>query len=460
MLLNIDFLRSDYVGPQNGSTLTPNIDNFFRDGLVFKNIYSPSGSTYRGNLSVFTATNPFFYNLDVKTFESLRSQPGFRYWKEIYTSQKTLAEYMKSAGYHTAMLNKGTRSGKATMLDRGYDSYKQFPMRILIEDQIKDLFTQIENIQEPYFIHFHAIPTRLHRAYYPQHRQRVKDKHIIYAPYNLGDDPYGYKVIRNHGATKYHQRRAEHTIYRQQLEYADEQLKRIFDFISNRLENTVVILTSTHGTQIGDKDIYASNGVSYESNIRVPLMIKIPGKKFNSTIDDRLSLLGLVPGILKLVGLPHDTMDGMNLLSVLDGKQDYTRPFIAGHNDKDSYLIQGDWKLFVRSVTHRTLFKLQDGMASGNDIYRKKRMTALNIESSVNHGFDLNIERKTENYLFIKKKQEIPELYNLREDPLEERNLVKKYPAKSEELLKLLHHYRQQAKNKIDSLNLEQADAR
>ena len=179
LMLNIDFLRSDYVVLHNDSTLTPNIDDFFREGLIFKNIYSPSGSTYRGNLSVFTATNPFLYSLDVKTFELLRGKPEFRYWKEIYTSQMTLAERMQSAGYHTAMLNKGTRSGKGTILNRGYDTYKQFPMRVLIEDQIDHLFTQIKNIPEPFFIHFHAIPTRLHRAYFPQHRQRIKDKNII-----------------------------------------------------------------------------------------------------------------------------------------------------------------------------------------------------------------------------------------------------------------------------------------
>ncbi|MDB4304038.1 sulfatase-like hydrolase/transferase, partial [Desulfosarcina sp.] len=200
LMLNIDFLRSDYVGSHNGNSLTPNIDKFFREGLIFENIYSPSGSTYRGNLSVFTATNPFFYHLDVKTFESLRSKPGFRHWKNIYTSQTTLAEHMQAAGYHTAMSNKGTRSGKGSMLERGYNTYRQFPIRVLIEDQIEHLFELLESTPEPYFIHFHAVPTRLHRAFYPLHRKRVEDKDIIYIPYEFNNKPYGYKIIRNQGA--------------------------------------------------------------------------------------------------------------------------------------------------------------------------------------------------------------------------------------------------------------------
>ncbi|GMR06226.1 MAG: hypothetical protein BMS9Abin25_0811 [Gammaproteobacteria bacterium] len=454
LMLNIDFLRSDYVGPENDNSLTPNIDKFFSEGLIFKNIYSPSGSTYRGNLSVFTATNPFFYNLDVNTFEVLRAKPGFEHWRNIYTSQTTLAEHLRAAGYHTVMLNKGTRSGQRTMLDRGYSTYKQFPLQILIEDQINFLLKVLEKTPEPFFIHLHAIPTRLHRAFYPLLRQRVKDDDIAYFPYKLNSKPYGYKVIRNRGVSEYRQRQAEHTIYRQQLEYADEQLKRIFDYVSSRKDNTVVILVSTHGTQIGDKGVFASNGVSFESSVRVPLMIRIPGKKFDRTIEDRLSLLDLVPSILKLLDLPNSKDDGHNLLSMAGDKNDYRRPFIAGHNDKDSYIIKDNWKLFLKSETVRSLHKLQNGKPVGNNIYIRNRLVSLNLEHSENQGFDLNIQRQTKDLLFSKTTLETPELYNLATDPLEKTNLASQYPQITSELLALLHQYRQQAKLKIDLLNL------
>ena len=455
LLLNIDFLRSDYVGPENDNALTPNIDNFFRDGLIFKNIYSPSGSTYRGNLSVFTATNPFFYNLDVKTFEALRRKPGFEYWRNIYTSQTTLAEQLMATGYHTVMLNKGTRSGKPTMLDRGYNTYKQFPLQLLIEDQIDHLFEVLKTTPEPFFIHFHAIPTRLHRAFYPQRRQRVENDDILYFPYKLNGKPYGYKIIRNHGATESRQRHAEHTIYRQQLKYADEQLKRVFDYISTRHDNTIVILVSTHGTQIGDKSIYASNGVSYESNIRVPLMIRVPGKTFSRTIDDRLSLLDFVPSLLKLVDFPDGKNNENSFLFMNSDQRDYSRPFIAGHNDKDSYIIKDNWKLFIKTNTVRSLHKLQNGNPVGDNVYNRNRMISLNMESSVSQGFDLNIKRQTKDYIFIKNTIESPELYNLLEDPMENNNLASKYPKITDELLALLHQYRQQARLKIDQLKIK-----
>ncbi|MCK5361143.1 MAG: sulfatase-like hydrolase/transferase [Gammaproteobacteria bacterium] len=455
LLLNIDFLRSDYVGSHSGSSLTPNIDNFFTEGLVYRNIYSPSGSTYRGNLSVFTATNPFFYHLDVKTFESLRSKPGFRHWKNIYTSQTTLAEHMQAAGYYTAMSNKGTRSGKRTMLGRGYNTYRQFPIRVLIEDQIDHLVELLESTPEPYFIHFHAVPTRLHRAFYPRDREQIKDKNIIYIPYKFDNKNYGYKIIRNHGATKEEQRQAEHTIYRQQLKYADEQLKRIFDNLSGRMENTIVILVSTHGTQIGDKGIFASNGVSYESNIRVPLMIRLPGTRINKVVNDRLSLIDLVPSILKLLNLPIDMTERNDFFSMHTNDRHYQRPFIAGHNDKDSYIIRGDWKLFLKTSTERKLYRLLDGKISGGNIYNRNKMLALKMETSVNQGFDLNIELQENGYLFSKRTLETPELYKLSQDPLENNNLAAGNPQITNELTDLLHQYQQEAKSKIDDLNLD-----
>jgi arylsulfatase A-like enzyme len=453
LLLNIDFLRSDYVGPLKNKPLTPNIDKFFQGGMIFKNIYSPSGSTYRGNLSVFTATNPFFYNLDVKTFETLRSKNEFKRWRNIYSSQTTLAEKMQSAGYHTVMLNKGTRSGKRTMLDRGYTKYKQFPLRTLIEDQIDHLLKELDSAPKPFFIHLHAVPTRLHRAFYPQKRQRVVNEDILYFPYQLKGKPYGYKVIRNQAASAQRQRQAEHTIYQQQLKYADDQLKRIFDYMSNKMDDTVVILVSTHGTQIGDKGVYASNGVSYESNIRVPLMIRIPGITFSSTIDARLSLLDLMPSILKLLDFPDSHENTDNLLTMADNKSSYHRPFIAGHNDKDSYIIKDNWKLFLKTETTRSLHKLQNGEPVGDNIFKRNRLISLNLEFSENQGFDLNIKRQSKNLLFNKTTLETPELYNLSKDPLEKTNLASQYPQKTSELLALLQQYRLQAKIKIDQLN-------
>lgn len=452
LLLNLDFLRSDYVNPDNKDSLAPNIDSFFQHSLRFNNIYSPSGSTYRGNLSVFTATNPFFYNLDVKTFEALRSRTDFEYWRKIHTSQTSLAEYLQSAGYHTVMLNKGTRSGKRTMLDRGFNEYIQFPINMLIEDEIDQLFKVLDKSEEPFFIHLHAIPTRLHRAFYPYQRKRVENKNILYFPYQRDGKSYGYKVIRNHAAGTEQERQAEHLIYQQQLKYADEQLKRIFDHIQGIMDNTIVILVSTHGTQIGDKGVFASNGVSYESNIRVPLMIRVPGLSFSQPIDKRLSLLDFVPSILELAGLPHDYQDGSSLLSLGKPESTYKRTFIAGENDKDSYIIQNDWKLFLKKDIHRSLYRVNDGKKYGEDIYKHNKLIALNLETSVNQGFDLNIEKKTNNYIFIKTTSQRPELYNLREDPLEENNLAEIFPDITIKLTNLLDQYRYQAKSKIGLL--------
>jgi arylsulfatase A-like enzyme len=165
-------------------------------------------------------------------------------------------------------------------------------------------------------------------------------------------------------------------------------------------ENTVVIYLTDNGwIQSVDKPQYAprSKRSPHEGGIRTPVMIRWPGKIEPRRDDNTLvSSLDIAPTILAACGLkPTPEMMGINLLPVAASKspeRDTLVGEIFEHDIPDidraepglmyRWAISGDWKL-IQSA---------DG---------KER-----------------------------------ELYNLRDDPTEEKDLIAREPARAEELAK------------------------
>ena len=303
VFLNFDFFRADYIGLLSGRNLTPNIDRFFRNGIIFENVSSPAGSSYRGNLAVLTATEPHIYGLDVESFHSMKSGNMLGPWKRVFTGNSTIAQVLSEHGYQTINLNKGVRSGRGTFLDRGFDQYRQFRLGRVIEDLIPPLKNSLSTSRMPFFILFHPVPTRLHRAFYPLDRPRIIDDDIIYKEYEIDNKPYGYKVLRSRKSNLEGQRTAEHEIYAQQLVYADDEIADVFPLLSEMAHNSIIVLYSNHGTQLGDKGIFASNGVSYQSSVHVPLLIRHPSVDKPIRIKTLVSLIDFVPTVYEFLGV-------------------------------------------------------------------------------------------------------------------------------------------------------------
>ncbi|MDH3377679.1 MAG: sulfatase-like hydrolase/transferase [Gammaproteobacteria bacterium] len=448
LFLNLDFLRSDYTGLISDSKHTPNIDRFFKNSIIFENAFSPAGSSYRGNLAVLTATDAHIYGVDVQSFHLLKARKQLGPWKKIYTYHKTIAQVLSRHGYRTVNLNKGTRSGRGTFLDRGFDEYQQFHIRLTIEDLLPPLETHIRSTQKPFFILFHAVPTRLHRAFYPLNRDRILDKHIIYQEYSIQNRPYGYKVIRDRSASPQIQRETEHKIYMQQLKYADDTLSKPFDMLREFERNTIIVLYSNHGTQIGDKGIYASNGVSYQSSVRVPLMIKHPKVKTPMRIATTISLVDLVPTIYEMLGVfkpGHST--GQSLIPLINGEE-YYKDYIVGKNDPDEYILSGKWKLIIRYHKERRLYNLKVDPLGREDLSEKRKLIARRMEYQSVMDLDESKTIVNDEWKLILTQKKNLELYDLDADPDESTNVAADYPEVTRTLEDKLIEFKHQARQR------------
>lgn len=91
--------------------------------------------------------------------------------------------------------------------------------------------------------------------------------------------------------------------------------------------NTIVVLTSDHGFNIGEKE-WLFKGSPWEESLRVPLIIRAPGltKPGSAVSHIPVSLIDLYPTLVDLCGLPTDNrmnhegafLDGYSLRSLIE----------------------------------------------------------------------------------------------------------------------------------------------
>jgi arylsulfatase A-like enzyme len=124
--------------------------------------------------------------------------------------------------------------------------------------------------------------------------------------------------------------------YDYEIAIDDQWIGKIFDELerTHLADHTVVVLVSDHGEAFGTHSAYGTRAffhgqTLYEEILRVPLMIRIPGIA-PSTRDDLVSLLDLAPTIVDTLGLAIPTsFDGRSLLPLLRGHTLEARPVLA-----------------------------------------------------------------------------------------------------------------------------------
>jgi len=85
-------------------------------------------------------------------------------------------------------------------------------------------------------------------------------------------------------------------------------------------DNTIVIFTSDHGFHLGEHRFWMKVSV-HEESARVPMIIKVPGKK-PAVCHSFTELLDLYPTVAELAGLEHsEHLQGKSLVKTLDNPE-------------------------------------------------------------------------------------------------------------------------------------------
>ncbi|SHE81802.1 Arylsulfatase A [Mariniphaga anaerophila] len=105
------------------------------------------------------------------------------------------------------------------------------------------------------------------------------------------------------------------------ISFVDDQIGRVLKALENSryAENTIIVLWSDHGQNLGEKKHWRKMCL-WEESTRVPLCILVPGNKANGQVcDEPVSLLDIYPTLANLCNLPvPEHLDGQNLQPLLE----------------------------------------------------------------------------------------------------------------------------------------------
>lgn len=116
--------------------------------------------------------------------------------------------------------------------------------------------------------------------------------------------------------------------YDGEIAYVDSALARFFDTLQRlkAYDPSLIVFTSDHGESLGEhKEAYHGYFV-YESSLRVPLIFKLPKEqaqvRAGTRVSNQVRSIDIAPTLIHLLGeQPPATMQGESLLAVMTGKR-------------------------------------------------------------------------------------------------------------------------------------------
>jgi arylsulfatase A-like enzyme len=343
---------------------TPNIDRIANEGMRFENAFCTNALCAPGRATLLTGTyshvngmlgNP--ENNDVWANSKARFD----------TSLQTFPQLLKQHGYQTGMVGKWHLE-PATPAQAGFDYFvfkrgaggpyydptgylgnpklgsaeiQPFRYEGYETDVITDLAIRgMQQFRQPFLMMVQFF--NAHRPFDPPHKyEHLYDSVRIPEPGTFWDD-YEHRASPARAArmriadmpdfnppTDLSVRQRKQWNYQKLMEHflgtlrsQDDNIGRIFAFLEKNglLDNTIIVYTTDHGFFLGDHGWFDKRFM-YEQALRVPWMIRFPGKVKPGTVrSDWTVCIDNAPTALDLVGLPvPQQMQGRSLVPLLSG---------------------------------------------------------------------------------------------------------------------------------------------
>lgn len=289
LLLTLDTTRADALGSYGETpSKTPRLDALAAESLRFTQAITTAPYTGPAHASMLSGLVPPRHGLRDFLGQSL---PG---------SVDTLAEILRRAGYETAAFLSAYVLDPRYGLNQGFDTYesvapprrgRRFSRRPggvtagLAEDWLRG-----RSGDAPFFLWIHLFD--------PHHPYEAPP--AFRAP--LPADP----------------RAAVRQRYLEEVRYMDSVLGGIFDSLAalGLWDDLIVVAVGDHGEMLGERGLAPGthSPVLYDTTLRVPLLLRAPGRVEPGVEDRQVSVVDVFPTLLGLAGQPVPPgIDGMRL---------------------------------------------------------------------------------------------------------------------------------------------------
>lgn len=462
---------------------TPNIDRIGREGLLFKNAFVPVASCSPCRSSL--ATGSYFWRCGSGAFlNSFGSD-----WEGVENPFKTMPKFpdiLGEAGYHTAKSQKtiAFTPTRGNGKDRDLPQYTdKFPRYGLYVSEAKNAAQRQERHNTVIERTRHELKKAMISA------PDGKPFFFIFGPINVhrpyiadsGENLWGIKPDKLKGLIPkflpdVDDVRRDFADYLGEVLALDLMIGVMLDELetSGQLDNTLIILSGDHGIP----GVPRGKTNCYDLSLRVPLLMRWPEKiKAGRVVDDFINLMDLGPTLIEFAGAQvPDTMDGRSFLEQIESDQsgwiDPSRNSVVVGRERHFHSArEGNLPFPMRAVRNPDFLYIKNfkpyrwpmgdpnswngpSQPSYDELHNNTTVTATDLDASLTKAY-MFTHRDTEDEQALFElslgKRPVEELYDLRADPDQLRNL-----AENPEMQTVLKELRQQ----VDTTMRETGDPR
>lgn len=407
---NIILIVSDDLGyqdlsPFGGEVHTPALDRLASEGVKGTNFYVTAPGCTPSRASLLTGRYPQrngMYDMirnDMVNYGHEFTQMEYRRQPEATLGmdlrEKTLADMLKKAGYTNGIFGKwdGGRARRYLPLQRGFDNFlgivntgtdywtherygipSLYRNNKLVDEE--GFLVELEGREAVRFIHEnHDRPFFLYFPSFGPHGASNLERSGIRPP---------RKYLDLYPDMDPEDRRTE---YIATVSSLDDQISNILNLLDEYdiAENTLIVFFSDNGGPgSGDNGpLRGGKANLWEGGIRSPFLARWPGKiPAGTTTDAFLSSLELMPTFASVANtwVPDATMDGYNMLPVLQGKADTIRTEMFWQWRGTRAARVDDYK-WVRIDDKEGLYDLSEDISEEHDLSKEKPDVLADIKA-------------------------------------------------------------------------------
>ena len=417
VLIVLDTARADrfsYLGSQRATT--PYIDTVASAAAVYEKAYATTFWTLPTHASIFTGLYP---SQAGATSETLH----------LPDSNVTITEMLRQSGYATAAFSCNVWVSKERGFAKGFDEFAEMwrqanqtvkaggpdMTELITTDKITSWLTTTGK-KEPFFLFVNL--NSAHLPYEPPKPFLDRFLRHDYDKRNIA------RISRIHGIWAHLTGKIKLTkndldimnaLYDAEIAVADYCVEQIIETLKklDALDNTLVIITSDHGENLGEHGMIDHLFSMYDTIIHIPLIIRYPARfPAGMRNDDLISQIDIAPTILDVCNIQNRSNlllpDRMSLAS----KDREIRKYVFAEND--------------RPISGIELVKRMDPHFDVSGIDCRMRMLRTRRDKMI---WSIGVNE---------------ELYNMDSDPDELVNIADNDPARSNKLQNILKVWMQE----------------
>jgi arylsulfatase A-like enzyme len=357
---------------------TPNIDSLAKNGAKMTDGYVSCPICAPTRAGLMTGRYQQRFGFEHNPGPDRQASPRFG----LPADETTMAEVLSKNGYRTGMVGKwhlGYKEGRLPT-DRGFQSFYGFlsgANNYLPGPRFDNILRGKETVKETEYL-----TDAMARESVDFIKKDDKRPFFLYLAFNAVHAPM-------EAPSKYTDPFTELTGTRKTFAgmqtAMDTAVGRVLTSLRVKKieDNTVVFFLSDNGgptqqTTSKNCPLRGVKGQVYEGGIRVPFMVQWKGEvKPGTLVQDPCFSLDIFPTILEIAGIPKEKakegLEGTSLLPLLQGSSSKAAPRAIFWRMGPQHAVRyGDWKLIVRRGAFPELYNLKDDIAESKNLAESK----------------------------------------------------------------------------------------